>query len=107
MAVPLHKLPELLRTPVHLSKISRITVLTPPRIWYNNQPRYFYKNKAPLVKYYNPNLKIELKYAPGIEPKVEVFDLEGKLALEIDNRTQADMILPLLQDFDSKYNSNI
>ncbi len=107
MAVPLHKLPELLRTTVHFSKISRICVVTPPRVWYNNQPRFFYKTKAPLVKYYNPSLKMEFKYAAEAEPKLEVYDLEGKLALEIDNKTQADMILPLLQDFDSKYNSNI
>lgn len=102
MAVPLHKLPELLRSPVLLSKISKISVLTPPKVWYNNHPRYFYKQKAPLIKYYNPTLKMEFKYEIGIEPKVEVYDLENKLVLEIDNKTQSDMILPLLQDFDSK-----
>lgn len=56
MAVPFNKLPELLRTPLILDKITKIIVSHPPSTWYNNNPRYFYRKNAPLIKYYNPHL---------------------------------------------------
>lgn len=83
MVVPAHKLPALLATPVRLSGISRLVFSWPARAYINNNPRHFYKTQGPVLKYYNPHLKIELKVADS-PPKLEVFEGTQLLA-EIDN----------------------
>jgi len=95
MAVPTHKLPQLLKTPLHLPNLSKIVFRYPYNLWAENNIRYFYKTKAPLIKYYNPHLKLELDFKPEVTPTMQLYSNE-EVVEEISNDTKPEEILQKL-----------
>ena len=99
MAIPVEKLPALLRTPFLIPSISKLRFVYPYHAFGGNNVRYFYKQKAPLIKYYNPQTKLELSFQPNEAPRIEVFKGEAKVS-ELTNELSVEQILQTLADLE-------
>lgn len=73
MAVPVHKLPELLRLAFPLPNFTRLLITYPPKRFGNNNPRHFYKTQGPVLRYHNQHLQVQLLYDPAVEPQIQAF----------------------------------
>lgn len=98
MAVPLHKLPALLQNPVYFQRFSKLVFRYPYHQFANNNVRFFYKSKAPLLKYYNTHMKLELAVKEETILKLEIYGLDGQKVGEIENDKNPEQILGELID---------
>ncbi|CAG9311804.1 unnamed protein product [Blepharisma stoltei] len=96
MAVPAHKLPALLQNPVIFQKFSKISFIYAPKNFAKNNVRWFYKNNAPLLKYYNPHMKLEIQLQEKAEPVLQVFGINGQKIGEIPNTKKSEEFLATL-----------
>ena len=96
MAIPVEKLPALLRTPFLIPSISKLRFVYPYHAFGGNNVRHFYKQKAPLIKYYNPQTVLELSFQPQEAPRIEVFKGETKVS-ELKNDLDVENILQALE----------
>lgn len=96
MVVPKDKLPALLQIPLVLSNLSSLTFTFPYHQYYNNNIRYFYKTKAPLLKYYNPHLCLSLNFSTSSPPKLSVSSHSQKVT-ELPNTLSPSELLSELK----------
>lgn len=73
MAVPAHKLPELLKLAFPLPNFTRLLFTYPSKRFGNNNPRHFYKTQGPVIRYHNQHLLVQLRYDAAVEPQIQAF----------------------------------
>lgn len=95
MAVPVHKLPELLRIPFLLPNLTKLVFTYPPHRFANNNPRHFYKAQAPNIKYYNAHLQVVLTLLKDTDPKIEAFAGEKLVGVVPNTVPSADIAAEL------------
>ena len=104
MAVPFEKLPELLKIPFMVPKFTKLRFIYPYHLVVpSNTIRLFYKQKAPLIKYYNPYTSLILEFTESRDPSIEVFR-EETMIHNIANGKSSDQILAELREIHDKLN---
>jgi len=98
MAVPAHKLPELLKLAFPLPNFTRLLITYPAKRFGNNNLRHFYKTQGPAIRYHNQHLAVQLRYNAAVEPQIQAFKGEtmvGVITNEVPTGEIADHLRKL------------
>ena len=91
MAVPVHKLPELLRVPFLLPNFTKLVFCYPQKKYIGNNPRFFYKTQGPNIKYHNTHMEVQLLLKKDAEPQIEAYRGEALVGVVPNTVPVADI----------------